>query len=101
MASSRFSRRVVALGLSVWFTAAAAASSRAQFLKPGKTAPAPEFQGVTQWINSDPLAMSKLRGKVVVAHFWTNGCYNCVNNYPHYKAWQDRYAGRDVVIVGI
>ena len=45
--------------------------------------------------------MAKLRGKVVLVHFWTNGCYNCVNNYPHYKAWQERYAGKDVVIVGI
>ena len=45
--------------------------------------------------------MAKLRGKVVLLHFWTNGCYNCVNNYPHYKAWQERYADKDVVIVGV
>ena len=45
--------------------------------------------------------MAKLRGKVVLVHFWTNSCFNCVNNYPHYKAWQERYAGKDVVIVGI
>jgi peroxiredoxin len=56
---------------------------------------------VTRWINSDPLTMKGLRGKVVVVHFWTHGCYNCVNNYEHYRAWQKRYAGRDVVIVGI
>ena len=45
--------------------------------------------------------MSKLRGNVVLVHFWSNGCYDCVNNYPHYKAWQHRYTGKDVVIVGI
>jgi hypothetical protein len=34
-------------------------------------------------------------------NFSTNGCYNCVNNYPHNKAWQERYSGEDMVIVGI
>ncbi len=62
---------------------------------------APEFEGVTRWINSKPLTMKELRGKVVVVHFWTNGCYNCVNNYEHYRAWQERYADKDVVIVGV
>ena len=60
-----------------------------------------ELRNVTQWINSEPLTMKKLRGKVVLVHFWTNGCFNCKNNYPHYKAWQERYAGKDVVILGI
>ena len=101
MAWFRSRRRIVTLGLVAWIAAAGAGSSWAQFLKPGQTAKAPEFRGVTQWINSEPLTMSKLRGKVVLVHFWTNGCYNCVNNYGHYKAWQDRYEGKDVVIVGI
>ena len=69
--------------------------------RPLRIGKAPEFTGVTQWINSDPLTFKKLRGKVVVVHFWTNGCYNCVNNYAHYRSWQERYAGKDVVIVGI
>jgi peroxiredoxin len=94
-------RWIVPLGLTVWAVIGLAATSRAQFLEPGKTAPAPEFRGVTQWINSEPLTMAKLRGKVVLVHFWTNGCYNCVNNYEHYKAWTERYADKDVVIVGV
>ena len=101
MSSFCFSLRIAVLGLAVWISVAFAGVARAQFLKPGETAPAPEFRGVTQWINSDPLTMAKLRGKVVLLHFWTNGCYNCVNNYPHYKAWQERYADKDVVIVGV
>jgi peroxiredoxin len=93
---------IVVLALAAWVAVGLAAASRAQLLKPGKTAPVPEFRGVTRWINSEPLTMSKLRGKIVLVHFWTNGCYNCVNNYPHYKAWQERYAdNKDVVIVGI
>jgi peroxiredoxin len=101
MSKFRFSRRIFPLGLAAWVAAACAGALRAQLLGPGKTAPAPEFRGVTRWINSEPLSMSGLRGKVVLVHFWTNGCYNCVNNYPHYRAWQERYAGKDVVIVGI
>ena len=81
---------IVVLGLTVWIAVGFATTSRAQFLPPGQTAPAPEFRGVTQWINSEPLTMAKLRGKVVLVHFWTNGCYNCMNNYHHYKAWQER-----------
>jgi peroxiredoxin len=102
MSSHRFTRRIVVLGLSLWITASLAFACRAQYLKnPGETPQAPEFRGVTQWINSEPLSMSGLRGKVVVVHFWTNACSNCVNNYPHYRAWQGRYAAKDVVWVGI
>ncbi len=93
--TARFSVLVFALVF------AATGQARAQYLEPGKTAPAPEFRDVTQWINSEPLTMTKLRGKVVVVHFWTNGCSNCVNNDHHYKAWQERYADKDVVIVGV
>lgn len=99
---SRFHEpRLVVLFLAFAVTMTVPVTSRGQYLKSRKTAPAPEFRGVTRWINSDPLTMSELRGKVVLVHFWTNGCYNCVNNYDHYKAWQERYAGKDVVIVGI
>ena len=35
--------------------------------------PAPDFQEVTEWINSKPLTWDKLRGQVVVVHFWTFG----------------------------
>ena len=55
MPTSRSSRRVVVLGLTMWIVSVLAGVSRAQFLKPGKTAPAPEFRGVTRWVNSHPL----------------------------------------------
>jgi hypothetical protein len=34
---------------------------------------APEFADITAWINSKPLTMAKLKGKVVVVHFLTFG----------------------------
>jgi peroxiredoxin len=63
---------------------------------------APEFTGVTDWVNSKPLKIADLKGKVVVVHFWTNGCINCVHNYPHYRAWTEKFKdNKDLVIVGI
>jgi peroxiredoxin len=56
-----------------------------------KTVAAPEFIGVTEWINSKPLKLADQKGKVVVVHFWTNGCINCIHNYRHYRAWEDKY----------
>lgn len=35
--------------------------------------PAPEFAGITAWLNSPPLKMSELKGKVVVVHFLAFG----------------------------
>jgi hypothetical protein len=34
--------------------------------------PAPEITG-SPWINSEPLSMAKLRGRVVLVEFWTYG----------------------------
>ncbi len=38
----------------------------------GKQA-APEFADIAAWLNSEPLKMSKLKGKVVVVHFLAFG----------------------------
>jgi thiol-disulfide isomerase/thioredoxin len=66
-----------------------------------KPVAAPEFPRGTRWLQSKPLTLAELRGKVVVVHFWTFGCENCMNNYPAYKAWQQKYTGKDVVLLGI
>ena len=34
---------------------------------------APELEGQEGWLNSDPLTMTQLQGKVVALHFWTFG----------------------------
>jgi thiol-disulfide isomerase/thioredoxin len=63
--------------------------------------PAPELQGIDEWINSKPLSLKDLKGKVVVVHFWTFGCINCIHNYPHYAGWHKDFAAKDVVVIGI
>src|SRR5262249_30183510 len=44
---------------------------------------APNFVGISNWLNSGPLSITDLRGKVVLVDFWTYGCINCANTLPH------------------
>lgn len=62
---------------------------------------APEFVGIESWINSEPLTMAQLRGKVVLVDFWTYSCVNCVRTLPYLNAWHDAYASSGLVIVGV
>lgn len=66
-----------------------------------KIAPAPNFVGITQWINSPPLTIAALRGKVVLVDFWTYSCINCIRTLPYLKHWDDTYANQGLVIVGV
>ena len=63
--------------------------------------PAPELAGITAWINSEPTTLASLRGKVVLVHFWTFGCINCIHVQPYVKAWYDRYASSGLVVIGV
>jgi cytochrome c biogenesis protein CcdA/thiol-disulfide isomerase/thioredoxin len=63
--------------------------------------PAPDFAGIDRWINSGPLAMRQLRGKVVLVDFWTYSCVNCLRTLPHLEAWDRLYRRAGLVIVGV
>jgi thiol-disulfide isomerase/thioredoxin len=65
-----------------------------------KATAAPEF-AKGNWINSDPLTLDKLRGRVVLVEFWTFGCYNCRNTLPAVKEWDAKYRDRGLTIVGV
>ena len=65
---------------------------------------APEFRGLTHWLNTPggrPLTLAGLRGKVVLVDFWTYSCINCVRTLPHLKAWDAAYRKSGLVIVGV
>ena len=62
---------------------------------------APEFTGIGHWINSAPLTMAQLRGKVVLVEFWTYDCINCIHVLPHVKQWHERYKDQGLVVVGV
>ena len=63
--------------------------------------PAPELVGIDAWINSPPLRMAALRGKVVLVDFWTFGCSNCRNTLPAVKRWHEKYPERGLVVLSI
>lgn len=67
----------------------------------GDEGAAPGFEGGGTWINSPPLDLASLRGKVVMVEFWTYTCYNCLNALPYVKALESKYRDRGLVVVGV
>jgi cytochrome c biogenesis protein CcdA/thiol-disulfide isomerase/thioredoxin len=63
--------------------------------------PAPDFKGIDHWLNSQPLSLASLRGKVVLVDFWTYSCINCIRTLPYVEAWYQRYAADGLVVVGV
>lgn len=53
------------------------------------------------WVNSPPLAVEDLRGKVVLIDFWAFECWNCYRSFPWLKSLEQHFAGRDFRIVGV
>jgi thiol-disulfide isomerase/thioredoxin len=68
---------------------------------PASARTAPEFAGIDNWINSAPLSMQQLRGKVVLVDFWTFDCVNCLNVLPYVKGWHQKYKDQGLVVVGV
>jgi thiol-disulfide isomerase/thioredoxin len=61
---------------------------------------APEL-AASEWINSAPLKLNDLHGRVVLIEFWTFGCINCRNTLPFIKSWHDRYQDKGLTIIGV
>ncbi len=61
----------------------------------------PSLDGITDWLNSNPLTREQLRGKVVLIDFWTYSCINCLRAIPYVKAWDERYRDDGLVIIGV
>ncbi len=57
--------------------------------------------GKGAWINSAPLTLEGLKGKVVLVDFWTYSCINCIRTLPYLRAWYSKYQDQGFVIVGV
>ena len=53
------------------------------------------------WVNGTPLADADLKGKVVLLDFWAVWCGPCIATFPHLREWQEKYADKGLVIVGL
>ena len=62
---------------------------------------APELVDTQEWVNSDPLTIEGLRGKIVLIDFWTYTCVNCIRTLPYLKVWHSKYADDGLVIIGV
>jgi thiol-disulfide isomerase/thioredoxin len=74
------------------------ASSLAKAGEPDAILP---LDGGTGWVNSAPLTLADLRGKVVLVDFWEYTCVNCLRTLPYLREWYKRYAKYGFVIVGV
>jgi len=61
----------------------------------------PGFDGASGWLNSEPLTVEDLRGKIVLVDFWTYTCINWLRTLGYLRAWARRYAEQDVVVIGV
>jgi thiol-disulfide isomerase/thioredoxin len=61
----------------------------------------PEFDKVTGYINTKPINLSDLKGKVVLVDFWTYSCINCIRTLPYLVDWNEKYADKGLVIVEV
>jgi thiol-disulfide isomerase/thioredoxin len=64
---------------------------------------APEFTHASpdEWLNSAPLKLTDLRGKVVLVDFWTFDCWNCYRSFPWLKAMEERLADQGLQVIGV
>jgi thiol-disulfide isomerase/thioredoxin len=61
----------------------------------------PSFAGATAWLNSEPLDLAGLRGRVVLVDFWTLTCINWLRTEPYVRAWSRAYRDDGLVVVGV
>jgi thiol-disulfide isomerase/thioredoxin len=61
----------------------------------------PSLDGATAWLNSEPLDPEGLRGKVVLADFWTLTCINWLRTEPYVRAWSQAYRDDGLVVIGV
>lgn len=84
---------IVILGLSLFATSSLTAKSNA----------APEFTHTQseEWINSAPLTLGDLNGKVVLIDFWTFDCWNCYRSFPWLRELEAQFEAENFIVIGV
>ncbi|HWV73949.1 MAG TPA: redoxin domain-containing protein [Pseudosphingobacterium sp.] len=61
----------------------------------------PSLAGATGWINSTPMKLEDLRGKIVLVDFWTYTCINWRRTMPYVRDWASKYKDQGLVVIGV
>jgi thiol-disulfide isomerase/thioredoxin len=61
----------------------------------------PSLNGATGWLNTRPLNLAELRGKVVLIDFWTYTCINWRRTLPYVNEWASKYKDQGLVVIGV
>ncbi len=56
---------------------------------------------IADWLNSEPLRLEDLRGKVVLVRWWTDTCPYCTRSAPALNEFHEQYADRGLAVVGM
>ncbi len=65
--------------------------------------PLPEFthNAPIDWLNSRPISVESLRGKVVLVDFWTFECWNCYRSFPWLNELEGKFSNREFMVIGV
>lgn len=58
------------------------------------------WEGV-EWLNTEPIRLEDLRGKVVLVRWWTDSCPYCTRSAPALNEFHARFARRDLIVIGM
>ena len=63
---------------------------------------APDFPQHLDWINSDhPLSIKELRGHIVILHFWTFCCINCMHALAQLRELEAAFPNNELAIISV
>jgi thiol-disulfide isomerase/thioredoxin len=88
-------------GVLVAFSAVIALSGAAPATREGRRLPDFTHDAPAEWINSGPLEVADLRGRVVLLHVWTFECWNCYRSFPWLESVVERFEPRGLVTIGV
>lgn len=88
----------IARKLATWSLCVAAALAGAG--APAADPPAPSRIQV-QTLNAVEFDLDRLRGRVVVVHFWATWCPPCIKEMPELEAFYEKYRDRGVEVIAL
>ena len=63
--------------------------------------PMPSLDGAVEWLNSEPLDRTDLRGRAVLVDVWTLTCINWLRTAPYVHAWWNAYRDDGLTVIGV